>query len=370
MPTKTVAGDPVELKDVERELARRLKAIEGLGKGPVLRACMSNLVIFCDSPALAERVSAQIPEILSHHPARVLLLAGSAEASAKTTASVSVRGRLTGGGEWVCTEQVTLQAPGNALEDLPFSVRPLLVGDLPTNLWWAPAQPPPLGGSLLFELAEFSQQVIYDSIGWPEPAKGVVATTSWLGQSECGAGRRRVISDLNWRRLKFWRRMLAQAADPASAPGAIESITELRIEHGPHAVIQAWELASWIASRLSWSVQQAKVEPNVEICWKARAPHGMVNLRLVRLSEGPSEVRRVQVKCSIDGKPVVLNCFPQDAYRLAVQPEGIDAALRTMTTQPQPLPELIARQLSDRDYDPVFTESMAVARVLAESVLQ
>jgi glucose-6-phosphate dehydrogenase assembly protein OpcA len=287
-------------------------------------------------------------------------------------AAVSVRGRLTGDGQWVCSEQVNLQAPPGLLDRFPFAVRPLLVGDLPTNLWWAPAQPPPLAGPLLFELAESAHQVIYDSIGWPEPARGVVAAAAWLAQEARGhdAAQPRVISDLNWRRLKFWRRLLAQALDPASAPGAVESISELRIEHGPHAVIQAWELVSWLASRLSWKVEAGQVQPNVEIVWKARAPHGTVALRLVRLSEGPSEVRRLRISCTLRGKPVVLDCAPLDDRRLAVMPEGMDVSMRTMAIQPQPLPELIARQLSDRDYDPIFSESMAVARILAESVLR
>src|SRR5262249_43643488 len=147
------------------------------------------------------------------------------------------------------------------------AVRGLLVGDLPVNLWWAAPLPPPLGGPLLHDLTEHVQQIIYDSIGWPEPARGMAATAAWLATFE--RGRRPtpwpVVSDLNWRRLKFWRRLLGQALDPATAPGALDSITEVQVEHGPHAVIQAWELVSWLASRLGWLVQAGKVEPNVQI---------------------------------------------------------------------------------------------------------
>ena len=67
--------------------------------------------------------------------------------------------------------------------------------------------------------------------------------------------------------------------------------------------------------------------------------------------------------------PGALNVAAEDARRLTVQPEGIAAAPRTLTVQPQPLHELIARQLSDREHDQVFHESMAVAGTLARSVL-
>src|SRR5262249_34746085 len=152
-----------------------------------------------------------------------------------------VRGRVVDPGRWVCAEQITLQAQGQAVEHLPYAVRGLVIGDLPTNLWWAAPVPPPSGGALLYDLSEHVHQIIYDSIGWTEPARGVVATAAWIDKFESGEGQRtwRVASDLNWRRLKYWRRLLGQALDPASAPGALETITEVRVEHGPHAVIQA-----------------------------------------------------------------------------------------------------------------------------------
>src|SRR5439155_14603134 len=132
-----------------------------------------------------------------------------------------------------------------------------------------------------------------------------------------------VASDLNWRRLKYWRRLLSQALDPVSAPGALDSITEVLVEHGPHAVIQAWELVSWMASRLKWKVQGARVQPNVEISWQVKAPHGGLKIRIRRLPEGPSEVRRVRIACSLDGQPGALNFVVESERRLAVAPEGV-----------------------------------------------
>jgi hypothetical protein len=48
---------------------------------------------------------------------------------------------------------------------------------------------------------------------------------------------------------------------------------------------------------------------------------------------------------------------------------GPPAAPRSITVQPISLAELVGRQLSDREPDPVFTESMAVAQTLAQSLL-
>ena len=367
--TKEYADGTVPLADVEAELARQL-AGEGKVPAPMLRARLSNLVIYCNSAAHAEELSAVVPDIVAVHPARVLLLVGQPGDELPLRASLSVWCKP-GGESKICSEQVTLKAGGSHAEQLAFAVRELLIGDLPTNVWWAPALPPPLAGSLLYDLAENAQQIIYDSIGWAEPARGVAATGSWLAkfEREPAQGPWRVASDLNWRRLKFWRRVLGQALDPKSAPGALESISEVLVEHGPHAVIQAWELVSWLASRLGWKVQLGKVKPGVEIAWQVVAPHGLLSVRIRRLSDGPSEIRRVRVQCQVAGEPHTFNIAVQKDMRLAVMLENIEAAPRTVAVQCPTLAQLVAQQLSDRERDPVFRASMAVAEVFARTVL-
>ena len=64
-------SDPIAIKNVDREVNRRLSLLHGPGT-PVQRACMSNLAIYCDTPELVEKVSAQVPEIVALHPCRVL----------------------------------------------------------------------------------------------------------------------------------------------------------------------------------------------------------------------------------------------------------------------------------------------------------
>jgi glucose-6-phosphate dehydrogenase assembly protein OpcA len=333
---------------------------------------MSNLVIYCDTTQWAEGITALVPAIVGFHPARILLVVG--EAGAETgdlTANVCVQAHHAGAGRTIYAEQITLHGRGRTVDRLPFAVRGLLICDLPTNLWWAAPLPPPLAGPLLYDLADPAQQIIYDSLGWREPARGVAATGSWLGQFD-GKSRQgpwRVVSDLNWRRLKFWRRLLGQALDPAGAPGVMDHIAELLVEHGPHAVVQAWEIISWLASRLGWRVQTGKVQQNVEIAWQFLAPHNVVRVRIRRLADGPAMLRRIRIACTPESKLGALNLVAENEFRLAVIPEGNGLAPRTLAVQPQPVAKLIARQLSDRARDPVFLESMAVARILAQSVV-
>jgi glucose-6-phosphate dehydrogenase assembly protein OpcA len=371
MTTSTATLTP--LRDIERELSQQMKALHGPDDSPVQRARMANLVIFCNSPELAARVEADIPAVVAVHPARVLLLVGEpGPANEPVTATVSVRPIEVGHNHQAVAEQVTLRASGAAVERLPFTVRALLIGDLPTNLWWAAPMPPPLAGPLLYELGEHAQQIVYDSIGWPDPARGVSATASWLEQVERydTGDAWRVASDLNWRRLKYWRRLLVQALDPVSAPQAAETTSEILIEHGPHAVVQAWELVSWLSRKLGWQVLTSRVEPGVEISWRCQSARDeSTRIRLKRLEAGPAEVRRVRLTCKLEGQPGALNLVVEEPYRLAIHLEGVTGAPRTMVVPPHSPAELVGRQLSDRERDSVFRQAMVVAQMMARSVL-
>jgi glucose-6-phosphate dehydrogenase assembly protein OpcA len=361
----------VPLGSVERELARRLKSVYGPGDAPVHRARMSNLIIYCTDEARANLVESEIPDIVKIHPARVLLLVAD-ETAPQTDVKASVLVRPAGNGTRLAAEQVTLRAGGHASEHLPFAVRGLLIGDLPTNVWWANPKPPPLAGPVLDDLAENAEQVIYDSLGWADPHRGISTASSWLSRFERSNedGRWRVASDLNWRRLKYWRRLISQEFAPKINPGALETVTEIKIEHGPHAVTQAWLLAGWLSSRLGWKIQATKFKQGQEIAIQLVAPHGTLNLVIDRLPEGPSEIRRVRIACSVGGQLGALNFVVEEEGRLSVQPEGLDCAARTLSAKPVGTSDIVGRQLSDREPDPIFHQSMEAAHLLAQAVLR
>jgi len=372
-PFMPAGSTAVPVRLVEDELGRQMQALQGGDESPVHRACMSNLVIFCDQRSQAEEIAGLVPQIVAAHPARVLLVVGESGEpdAAGVSASAVVREMETGRNQRSFSEQITLHASAGGIGKLPFAVRALVIGDLPINLWWATHQPPPLAGPLLYDLAENAQQIIYDSLGWVDPTRAVAATYSWLHEFELGlrGGRWRVASDLNWRRLKFWRRITKQAFEDAAAPGAVASATELVVDHGPHAVVQAWELVSWLTSQLGWTVQTGNVQQGLEIGWQFHAPHGVVPVRIRRLPEGPPEVLTLRLQCMLGGTPGAVVIRAEESRRHVVVLENVVSAPRSANFQAPSLAELLSKQLSDRERDPVFTESMAVAQLLARSVL-
>ncbi len=359
----------VALRDVEKEISRQLNVEQDPDGPPIQKARMSNVVVFGDEPDKAAELDAQLREIVESHPSRAIQIVAHRDEH-PVEAAVRVRTRyVSTGRQEVGAEQILLQAGGRVVDHLPYVVRGLLIGDLPTNLWWASRQPPSLAGPLLYDLAEQAQQVIYDSLGWADAHRGMSAMAGWLGKIEREDHNAwRVASDLDWRRLKFWRRALAQALDPNTMPGAIDSIHEVLVEHGPHGVTQAWEIASWMASRLGWKVQARKIQPNVEISWNVLGPNGLLRLRIHRLEEGPSRLRRVHIACTLCDEPGAIDLRDEDNGRISVSLEGQEGDARTVASIVPSPAELVSRQLTDRDRDPVFSEAMKVAQLLASGV--
>jgi glucose-6-phosphate dehydrogenase assembly protein OpcA len=280
-----------------------------------------------------------------------------------------VQAQQVDGSTKVCFDAILIEARGEDTLRLPYVVRSLVIGDLPINTWWAVPEPPSAAGPLLEALIEDSQQIIFDSQGWREPVPGIASTAAWLEtvESHSKRDRWRAVSDLNWRRLKYWRRLVSQALDPASAPGALESVTRVEIAHGPHAGIQGWLLLCWLASRLGWRVASGNVEPGSQMRWTMSGAAGDLDVKLCRLAEGEPAIEWMRVSCTIAGRQTVLHFQAASPCRLSVAPEGRDAAPRTITVPPFPSAILLANQLSDRERDPVYHESLALARQAAQA---
>ncbi|MGH7222440.1 MAG: OpcA/G6PD domain-containing protein, partial [Gemmataceae bacterium] len=161
-----------------------------------------------------------------------------------------------------------------------------------------------------------------------------------------------------------------QALDGAEDRGLFESAAEIRVEHGHHAVVQAWMLMSWLTGQLGWRVQTGRVDSSVEMIWRFHGSTGEPVVRIHRLDDGPPEILRIRIACRLDDRESALDVFVQDGQRLAMRVEGVEEAPRTMTVPPHTPSELVGRQLSDRESDPVFRASMSVAQVMARSLLE
>jgi glucose-6-phosphate dehydrogenase assembly protein OpcA len=320
---------------------------------------MSNLIVWVDADHLAV-IEQQATDMLSRHPARLLLLVADSSQPPGIDAFVSARCHMPGRGRPpVCSEHIVLRAHPSEEGRLASVARSLLVGDLPVTLWWAVPQPPPDGGALFGELAAMSRQVIYDSLDWPQPVAGLAAVARWAALEPD----ERIISDLVWRRLKAWRRLISQSLDPSVAPGALRSIRSVRIEHGQQAISAAWLLVGWLATRLGWASPAPDATPGSVVA-RFESPQGEVAVTLAR---GPRpELSAVELTCGGSSNTQAFRLAHAGATQMEIETPAC-AAARTCLVRPFEIAELLAHQVADLRGDRVFRDSLAMAGAIAQT---
>src|SRR5262249_25666991 len=115
--------------------------------------------------------------------------------------------------------------------------------------------------------------------------------------------------------------------------------------------------------------ETGKFRLGVETSWRFTSPGGPVRARIIRQDHEAAGLRRIRIVCKQEGKPTTLVLSSEADTRLTLRREG-DGEPRTMLIPPRTREELIGRQLSDRERDAAFRESMAVAGRLAQCVLE
>jgi len=242
-------GVPVELRDIEAELARLWgpAAIEAGGEQnelAVTRLTLANLVIeSLDDPA---RSALALDAVMGRHPCRAIVIGHAAEQARRIGAEVSALCRLPQpGAPQVCSERIFLRAGAAAVDLIPGAIRPLLEADLPLVLWWT--SDPPRYPDLYRQLALESTRVVLD-LSDPAPT---AALQFGLDRSIHPYSR-----DAAWFAITGWRELVAQLFDPANLAHARDQISSVTVEveasspaHVPRPGL--W-LIAWLAGQLGW----------------------------------------------------------------------------------------------------------------------
>jgi glucose-6-phosphate dehydrogenase assembly protein OpcA len=229
-----------DLSTLWRELARDAPT--------TTRAVMSNLVVFRE-PSAAENVDVvpllervEVVEIASRHPARVIVLAHARCGPGSPTAIAAAVGILAfGSGETRhAVEQIAIRSRCGE-ESLPSIVRRLILGDVPTSVWWTEdlSQSPPLT-----TLVTMGRQLVYDSRQWVDVPAGVARLAGLLDHPHAPN-----LADLGWRHLTPMRQGLAHGLRGVGLAGSAPSL-RARVLHRRGEEALAWLLIGWLSSRL------------------------------------------------------------------------------------------------------------------------
>lgn len=239
--------------------------------GPVSRAVMSNLVVYCRCPA-DQNVDLGVPpadipveDVARQHPARVILLHHDLDAPDQLTLAAHVGVLLFGPpAARYGVEQIVIRSACSEAA-LPSIVRPLMLGDVPTTVWWTEdlSRTRPLT-----PLVTMGRQLVYDSRRWRDVRLAVNALSPLLSD-RFGPD----LADANWRRLTPVRQALIHAIGSGDAVKR-PMFGSVRIRHQAGESALAWLLAGWLESVGSQGLHQDAVS-NEQI---RRAPDPTIEL--------------------------------------------------------------------------------------------
>jgi len=211
-----------------------------------------------------------------------------------------------------------------------------------------------MAGELFFQLAELANQIIYDNIGWLNPAQGVAAMTRWVAAQQ----NTQIVHNLAWRRFAGWRKLLSQMLDPQAAPQALENLHTIEIAHGPHALSMIWLFTGWLVSRLKWQAVDGKRITDSELVWRFRNQHRDIKVQVKRLPQGSPLIYHLLFDWGSPEKPARI-CFE----RLDNELIGIVEALSTVpprvfSAHVAERSALISAQLAHRNRDKIFEDAL------------
>ena len=259
------AETAVDVAQIERQLHElwqlAAESAEDPSQRAITRACLFNLVAYCETDPDRDHATEMISTLTSRHPCRaIVLLARPNQPRTELSASITAHCHLAGGGrKQVCCEQISIYAAGEGTGQLASAVLPLLESDLPTVLWWQGnflAHP-----GVFRRLIGVADKFIYDSATWEAPEVFLGALSRLVADQPQGDGRTigASFADLNWTRLEFWRKLTAECFDDPQCRAALDRLRSVEIIHGskPGGGLRALLFAGWLASQLRWTPQDA-----------------------------------------------------------------------------------------------------------------
>jgi glucose-6-phosphate dehydrogenase assembly protein OpcA len=253
------APKDVSLSEIESELGQIWQGVDGDGDaGPrAVRAATFTLVVY-ESAGLANQIAPSVEGLAVQNPCRVIHLrpqeeGGEKPLAARVAAYCPVQKR--GQSNLICCEYITLTGSRMALERSLGLINALLIGDLPTYLWWQ-AHPDP-ENVLLQGLIHLREQgglrLLVDSATFTHPEQGLLDLRQLMQMNV-------PLADLNWSRLSAWQELTAAAFDPPDRRVDLPKIDQVVIDYEKGNPAQALLFFGWLASRLGWVPQSRGVE--------------------------------------------------------------------------------------------------------------
>src|SRR5437660_6815047 len=211
----------VDVTAIEKSLSELWRGEKKEGDHAGTRAALWNVVAHTstsDHHALASetlcRAAAMVPQ-------RTIVVRANPSADPDLASWISANCHRIGGGQQVCSEEVSIVAGGEYIHRVPPVVNALLIPDMPVAVWWL-GDLPNEHEAYVESLLEPADRLIIDSVYFDSPADLALV-------SRVAAQTTTEPADLNWVRLEEWRAATASVFDPPPMRGRLRGIKRISV---------------------------------------------------------------------------------------------------------------------------------------------
>ncbi len=358
----------VDVAQIEHELKQLWQVVHSETSHTV-KACTLNLIVFVPSEMSIGDFNAQVSDLTTHTPCRVIILIeGPRAAPPSLNAWISARCVPKENSQRnLCWEQITILGTGDLAEEMHSAAAPLLIHDLPVALWWR--------GDMDFErkmfqrLADSSYCVILNSAHFRNPDEALVKLADLAISKE----HRTAFRDINWLRMSDWRQLTAQLFDSPEANPQLKGIHRVTVEFGSskpeHGLnpAQALYTVGWLASRLNWKLKPGGNRPDGrQIGATFEGDNGLIEALITPSTRQAGRHETLFAITLESSQPLsarfrISRNTNQDQAEARIEFQGRRPLRHTVPMKSPDDALLVSRELSIRAGDLVFDQALQVA---------
>lgn len=349
---------------------------------PQARTSVMNLIVTVPDRRTSDLVLDTLLGLGQRHPSRAIVLQADPRAEGDpidARIGTHCRDGENGSGR-VCFEQLALTVRGEAARHLDGIVAPLVIHDLPIEIWW-PGDPP-FDDPVFNQLVELGDRLVVNASDFADLPTGL---------KRLAVIRRRAgVGDIAWERLAPWHELTAQFFDAPRFRRYLPNLSRLIIKYAVaeprngNAAEPTDELvpgvsspaagallyAGWIATRLAWKRagwREPQTEGGRRLVLEGR--YEMVDLVIDPVPTAavpPGELLSVRLRAfgEAGSAEFIVDRFGEEAT-IASNVDGMTANLRRIPLQPESEAEVLRRQLALDQRDLTYEDALRAAAILA-----
>lgn len=212
--------------------------------------CLFNLVIYTSEEERTAYFGKLFAKISEKFPSRIIFI----QLTDKPSAEKDLIKRLQVEGSNKTTkpgEQFIIKASAEQLKQVPFTLLPMLIPDLPIYLIWG--QNPVLDKVILPQLQKFATRLVYDSECDRNLQNFSQDMLKKIGELKCD------FMDIDWALISGWRDVISQVFDNQAHFDVLQDCKSIDIKYNildttplKRKATQAIYFQGWIAAQLGW----------------------------------------------------------------------------------------------------------------------